>query len=454
MLAKAAALAVPAEPGQATIANRPDRKTLAAPKSRDAASAATADRLSAWGQRLLGAGTGVPHIEERSHWELLREVLENARAPGHGRDPAWQQPRRQLEKVIRTETVAIVQHWQRQGLSARDAAALLHLPPRTMRAWQHTLESGVLQAKPLGRPHARCTLVQQERVTMYVHGHGPWVGLPTLASEFPEVARAELRDLLLLSRYVWGRLHPRACQALHWHRAGTVWAMDFAKAKHLIDGRFRHVFTVRDLASGLQLAWRPVADQTAATALSELTLLFVVYGAPLVLKSDNGSAFRAGELKQFLRRFQVWPLYSPPGCPGYNGAIEASIGSLKKRTDWEACRAGHAGLWTSSDLERAREQANTQPRPQGPDRRSPLEAWESRRPPSPAERDCFADRVQCLEAAIAAHQGIAPQVALNHYEQAALHRVVLQEALVEGGYLSITRRLIPQTFYGQKAAKI
>jgi transposase InsO family protein len=214
------------------------------------------------------------------------------------------------------------------------------------------------------------------------------------------------------------------------------------------------MLAVRDLASGRQLLGLPVTNPVAEEVVSALTSLFAVLGAPLVLKSDNGSAFRAEHLKGFLRRWQVWALYSPPGEPGYNGAIEASIGSLKTRTQFEAYRNGHPGAWTSSDLEQARQLANTLARPRATHGPTPLQAWDRRRPPSLAQRDRFGDLVSQLEKETRGQDGLALDAPLDHYEQAALHRRVLQKALVESGYLTITRRRIPQTFFGQKAAKI
>jgi transposase InsO family protein len=304
----------------------------------------------------------------------------------------------------------------------------------------------------LGRPHARCTGVQADAVLRFLHGHGPWVGLSVLRGAFPEAARAELRDLLRLYRHLWATLHPREGHVLHWHRVGAVWAMDFTELSRPIDGHFRYAWAVRDLASGLQLAWRPVADVTTATARAELALLFTIHGAPLVLKNDNGSAFRAEALKALLRCWQVWPLYSPPGRPGYNGAIEASIGSLKRRTQFEAYRNGHGEVWRSADLEQARGLANSAARPDGP---TAAEAWESRRPLTWGERDAFAALVRQREQEARHHDGLAREDRLDHhYEQAALHRRVLSQVLVESGYLSITRRRIPQTFFGQKVANI
>lgn len=86
---------------------------------------------------------------------------------------------------------------------------------------------------------------------------------------------------------------------------------------------------------------------TAAVVRAELVPLFLAYGAPWILKSDNGPAFRADALKGFLRPWGVFSLFSPPHTPSYNGAIEAAIGSLKTRTQRLATVAGHPELWTS-----------------------------------------------------------------------------------------------------------
>ena len=275
-----------------------------------------------------------------------------------------------------------------------------------------------------------------------------------MREEFPKAARAELRDLLWLFRCLWAQAHPREKHVLHWQRVGAVWAMDFARARHLVDKRYPYVFTVRDLASGMQLAWRPVRQETSAIVQSELELLFTVYGAPLVLKSDNGSAFRAEEVKRFLGRWEVWSLYSPPGVPGYNGAIERSIGALKRETELEAYRRGHAGEWTGEDLEAARALVNASRRPGNRGGASPEAVWEGRRPPSRSEREAFGRAVQEAEEVDRGQGGLEPREYQDHYEQAALYRRVLTQVLVECGLLTITRRRIPQKFFGQKVANI
>jgi transposase InsO family protein len=395
-------------------------------------------------------------LDPATHLQRLRQGQHEGTAADapRPRDPRWQQTDRALEHEIRTDTAAFYEHLRAAGYSAAAAATILGVPSRTLRHW--CAAAAVPQAAPtsLGRRHQHGPAEQADWVIRFLHSHGPHVGLPTLRATFPTLARAELEELLGCYRHLWRATHPRGQYKLHWQVSGTVWAMDFTEVRQPIDAQYRYVFAVRDLASGLQLAWRAVPDLTLAAAVPELTLLFTVYGAPLVLKSDNGSAFRAEGLKAFLGRWGVWPLYSPPATPWYNGAIEASIGACKARTQFEAWRQGHEDGWTSTDLESARDLANTTARPRGPRGPTPAEAWAARRPLGDDERTVFAAAVERLEAAARSEQGIAPEADLDHYDQAALHRRVLKSALVQGGYLLLTRRRIPQRLFGPKRASI
>ena len=58
--------------------------------------------------------------------------------------------------------------------------------------------------------------------------------------------------------------------------------------------------------------------------------------------APNGPAFRAEQTKCFLQQAGVHFLFSPSHWPEYNGAIEAAIGSLKRRTVQQAAHHGHA----------------------------------------------------------------------------------------------------------------
>jgi hypothetical protein len=280
---------------------------------------------------------------------------------------------------------------------------------------------------------------------------GPGVGLPTLQACFPALPRAELHDLLGRYRRVWQTRYHGTMHVLEWTEPGSVWAVDFAEAPSAIDGTWPYLLAVRDLASGQQLLWLPVGDETAATALRELELLWTRWGAPLVLKADNGSAFVAASLKRLACVWGVHLLYSPPWRPSYNGAVEAGIGALKTRTHWQA---GPAGLWTSAAVEAAREQGNQLARPWGAHGASPEQVWQGRAPLGAVGRESFRASVATLEQEERSRRGWAPEQELGHTEEASVMREAIRRALVAHGLLLFTRRRIPLPIRGQKAARI
>jgi transposase InsO family protein len=119
------------------------------------------------------------------------------------------------------------------------------------------------------------------------------------------------------------RLTREAKAALHWQTPGRVWAADFTEPSlygslgllPIADG-YPYLLAVRDLASGCMLAWQALPALTEEVTSEALAGLFARHGAPLVLKMDNGSAFRPEAFKQFLETSGVIPLYSPLTCPG------------------------------------------------------------------------------------------------------------------------------------------
>lgn len=98
-------------------------------------------------------------------------------------------------------------------------------------------------------------------------------------------------------------------------------ATDFTEPPTPIDGRYRVVLTVRDLASGCTLAAMPCITDNATAVTAVLVVLFAEHGAPLVIKADNGPAFIG-------RTVSVWPR------PSADQGVEF------------ACRAGGDRRWS------------------------------------------------------------------------------------------------------------
>ncbi len=226
----------------------------------------------------------------------------------------------------------------------------------------------------------------------YLAEVGPRVGVPALRAAFPDVQRAELHDLLLHYRAIY-------------------------RAK----------------------------DEMAETMMGVLTGLFNEHGPPLVLKLDNGPAFRAAELQKLLVMWSVLVLHSPSYDPSYNGSAEAGVGSMKARTEESAERAGHPGLWTLKDAERARQEANTFSTSPVDPRRSPQQIWDARVPLEPAERQKQAAEVNRLQAEERAKQEAELQTgAAGKPTNEATWRRVMHRALGALGYLFLRwRRISP-----------
>jgi transposase InsO family protein len=383
----------------------------------------------------------------------IAQVQQQA-AASPSRGPAQQRPLRELEELIRREVLDFQQFTATQGLTRTATAAWLNLSERTLRQWEYEHRLAEVRIVFRGRPLARSSREQRQAVITWLDDVGPGIGLPSLHGHFPALPRGELQDLLRCYRRVWACRHPQWQHVLHWQRPGSVWAMDFSEAPGRIDGISPYLLAVRDLASGQQLLWEPVRDTTAEVAQAALTMLFTIHGAPLVLKSDNGSAFRADTTKQWLRGWGVVPLFSPPGVPAYNGACEASIGALKKRTAYQAGRAGRPGLWTSADVATAQRQANEVARPWGADGPSPEQVWTRRVPLGANERGSFRASVDRLEQEQRQAGGIPMDATLEHYQQATVDREAIRRALVAHGFLLFTRRRIPSPIKRRKVTKI
>jgi transposase InsO family protein len=292
----------------------------------------------------------------------------------------------------------------------------------------------------LGRPVYRSPREARNGVIHFLDEHGPHVGVPTLRACFPAMSRAELAGLLARYRRAWRERNRVPLRVLSWPVIGRVWAIDFTGPGPAIEGRYRYLLAVRDLASGRQLLWRPVEAATGAVAGDALATLFAEHGPPLVLKCDNGSPFTSALVGELLAAQGVFALYSPPCWPRYNGAVEAGIGSLKDRTDARAARVGHAGEWTWDDVAGAQAEANALARPRGP---CPDELWLSRTAITPEERSdfraCVDEFRRAQEAAVGPCAGGPEAVG----SERAVARRAIRLALERRGYLQYRRRTIP-----------
>jgi transposase InsO family protein len=337
--------------------------------------------------------------------------------------------------------------------SCRRAAQSLQLCPRTLAAWRRRSKRNCLAAQVRGRPVREPLREQRTAVTAILEETGPGLGLPTLQACCPQTPRCILTYLLRGYRQQFQADHHQVVETLHWKRPGAVWAIDHSEPPRPIDGCYAQILAVRDLASGMQLAWTPVHDATAAEALATLESLVQSHGPPLVLKSDNGSAFLSRDFAAWLDRWQIVPLLSPVRMPRFNGACEAGIGAAKCRTAYLAARHGRHPNWSANDLYAAQLWANEEHYPDGLAAGTAATRFAARTQIDLAERDKLRAAVVQYERQWNNDACTAGDV-LTDTLLAVHHRRAVRQALVELGYLDITRRSIPQPLHVVKCARI
>jgi len=371
------------------------------------------------------------------------------------RGMAGQRRRRRVERDVRTEAIAFARLAHGAGHDDAECAAWLALAVETLRRWRAEWSDARMPVRARGRPPSRGDPVDRRTVIHVLLHLASRTGLPTLRQCFPNVPRGELVELQQRCRHVVEKRRP--CETVHvlrWTRPGSIWAFDFTQPPCPVDGCFSRLTAVRDLPSGHQLSALPSLDEQAGPAVRLLNTLIEWYGVPLVIKLDNGSAMQSDELKRWAEDHGILLLYSPPGTPEYNGAVEAGIGSIATRAYHHAVRNGRATHWTCEDVFAAVHEANETARPWGRNGDSPAERWKSRMAISNDERERFMTCYRAHQQRERTKRGISDDVHLQHYEQASIDRFAISRALIEHGYLQIRRRRIPLRVSKKKVLRI
>ena len=107
-----------------------------------------------------------------------------------------------------------------------------------------------------------------------------------------------------------------------------VWSYDFVFDR-TSDGKVIKMLNVLDEYSRECLTIYVDRKLTSREVLYKLSELFIIYGVPDYIRSDNGSEFTAREIRKWLERLGVKKLFIEPGSPWENGYIESFNGKLR-----------------------------------------------------------------------------------------------------------------------------
>ena len=209
----------------------------------------------------------------------------------------------------------------------------------TLRNWERLAEAEEAEYRPPGRPRhteaARRRARTRVRAELERQGWSAGEGsvFEALRGEVPRrLVRSELAALKRAHRVREARARREVRRSVTVQARDAVWSMD---ATH-IGGDERgkvEAEVVREVASGRTLA---IGLGPPATGRAVAKLLEVARrergGAPLVLVSDNGAAYKSRAVGSWLARHRVVHLRSLPRTPQHNPWSEHGNAELKRET--------------------------------------------------------------------------------------------------------------------------
>ena len=119
-----------------------------------------------------------------------------------------------------------------------------------------------------------------------------------------------------------------SCVRLRPTHKNHVWSYDFV-FEATSDGRRLKLFNVIDEFSRECLTIRAGRKFTASDVIYALADLFLEYGVPEHIRSDNGPEFIAKAVRRWLAELGVTTLFIEPGSPWENGYIDSFNGKLR-----------------------------------------------------------------------------------------------------------------------------
>ena len=203
--------------------------------------------------------------------------------------------------------------------------------------------------------------------------------------------------------------------------SGAVWAINGTWLDVPVTGNGRRALLVVELHSRNILCLDSVPGERAGAAVACLRRLIATHGPPLVLKADNGSAFRSKALTALCSQHGITLMHSPIRRPRFNGTCEVSGRWAKGRAQAAAQLRGSPDRLTQDDLDCGvthREMARV----------------------DEALRVRFRAAVAAQLAAVVTEQGLARIACLGEHVRRSLGRVAVQRALLDCHILTIEGR--------------
>ena len=123
-------------------------------------------------------------------------------------------------------------------------------------------------------------------------------------------------------------LNDGSCVRQRAEHPNHLWSYDFV-FERTHDNKPLRILTIVDEYTRECLALKSGRRITSEDVIQTLADLFIQYGVPAYIRSDNGPEFTAKSIRDWLGRLKVQTLFIEPGCPWENGYIESFNGKLR-----------------------------------------------------------------------------------------------------------------------------
>jgi hypothetical protein len=208
----------------------------------------------------------------------------------------------------------------------------LHLPLASFNRWRFRIRGNIVLINPAGPKKVEPfdPSVLDTEIRLLDHGLKRSAGATDLYRRYRfSLSRRELGQMVERVRQDLESDRRAHLRRIEWLTPGVVWAMDFTEYDLGMANKV-YLHNTQDLGSRYKFlpmaGGYPVGEEVAGY-LSET---FDRYGAPLVLKRDNGGNMNHLAINDVLSESFVLPLNSPGYYAPYNGAIEESQREVKR----------------------------------------------------------------------------------------------------------------------------
>lgn len=233
----------------------------------------------------------------------------------------------ELRQALRSSIGMRLAEAGRRRINLHELSFVLGVTERTLRNWRDAAQrSNENQGRPRHSPekheHAREEVFEVMRKRA-VPGWRPVAA--ELAGKVPvrliQIYVAEYKALHKKKRTPGARVEVKG--------KNVIWSMDGAFTKN--EKKTEHQL-VKDRGTKAWVGHQENASKTA-DAVDLLADSFERQGVPLVISSDNGSAYKSQEFARLMRQQKIVHLKSLPRTPQHNGAVEVGIKELREIMD-------------------------------------------------------------------------------------------------------------------------